>query len=86
VVSLPDIQEYIGMKIPVEAGDPGMLPDHIERPPRRQRPPKGGPRPGGGQGRGRSGSGDGKPAEGTATGKPRRRRRRNKKPGQPGTD
>jgi ATP-dependent RNA helicase RhlB len=86
VVSLPDIQEYIGMKIPVEAVDPGMLPDHIERPPRRQRPPKGGPRPGGGQGRGRSGSGDGKPAEGTATGKPRRRRRRNKKPGQPGTD
>ncbi|MEO0346415.1 MAG: DEAD/DEAH box helicase [Pseudomonadota bacterium] len=54
VISLPDIENYIGFRIPVASFDHEDLPE-IERPPRRPR--RSGP--GRGDGRGRSGGGGG---------------------------
>ncbi len=62
VMTLPEIEEYIGMKLPVEAVEPELIAEDIKRPPRRERRPdarrgKGGPgggRAGGGR---RSGGG-----------------------------
>ena len=56
VMTLPDIEEYIGMKLPVEAVEPELIAEDIKRPPRRERRPdarrgKGGP------GGGRAGGG-----------------------------
>ncbi|MEO0617343.1 MAG: DEAD/DEAH box helicase [Pseudomonadota bacterium] len=55
VISLPDIESYIGFRIPVESFDHEDLPE-IERPPRRPR--RSGP--GRGDGRGRSSGGAGR--------------------------
>jgi len=79
VMSLPDIEEFIGMHIPVEPVEPGLLAEEIIRPPRRERPsrPGGGRRQGGrprAQGRGDKGSSP------PASGKPRRRRSSPPKP------
>lgn len=66
--TLPDIEEYIGFKLPVESIDESLLPE-IERLPRRpprKRPPK----------RAQGGSGD-------AGSKKKRRRRRRRKPQTP---
>ncbi|MEM1440411.1 MAG: DEAD/DEAH box helicase [Pseudomonadota bacterium] len=79
VISLPDIENYIGFRIPVESFDHEDLPE-IERPPRRPRRSgpgrsdgrgrsggggsSGGRRRSGGGGSSRGGSGNGKPAEG----------------------
>jgi ATP-dependent RNA helicase RhlB len=49
-ISLPDIEDFIGHKIPVANLDPALLPDLI-KPPRRERKPRGsgpGRKPGGG--------------------------------------
>ncbi len=68
VMSLPDIEAFIDMQIPVEAVEPGLLAEEIVRPPRRERPPRnaGGRRQGGRSGR------KGPPP--SSSGKPRRRR------------
>jgi ATP-dependent RNA helicase RhlB len=50
VMSLPEIEDYIGMKLPVENIDAAQLPDSLERPPPRRRRE----RPGGGREGGRS--------------------------------
>jgi ATP-dependent RNA helicase RhlB len=51
VQTLPDIEAYIEMKIPVATIEPGDLADPVKRPPRRERPANSGPgkgrRPGG---------------------------------------
>ncbi len=61
VMTLPEIEEYIGMKLPVEAVEPGLMAEDIKRPPRRERRPdarRGKSGPGGGRsGGGRRGSG-----------------------------
>ncbi len=68
VMSLPDIEDYIGFRIPVASFDHQALPE-IVRPPRRPR------RPGPGGNRGRGGSGN-RPPQGNNA-KPRRRRSSN---------
>jgi len=98
VVSLPDIEDYIGNKIPVASFDHEALPE-IERPPRRPRkrigerpggggrPPRGGGRSsrGGGARKTRSDDGGSKAKSGDdGEKKKRRRRRRTKKSGDAG--
>jgi ATP-dependent RNA helicase RhlB len=95
VVSLPDIEDYIGHKIPVASFDHESLPQ-IERPPRRPRKrvgarPGGGGRPPRGGGRGsrrggdggrqaRSDDGDSKPKSGDGGEKSKKKRRRRRRP------
>ena len=55
---LPEIEEYIGFKIPMESVTAELLVDDLKHPPRRPRKPRGG-RPGSGGGRRRSGAGGG---------------------------
>jgi len=61
-ITLPEIEAYIGHRIPVGQVDPGMLAD-VQVPPRESRPRfrPGGPRRSGGRGpdHGRSGAGGG---------------------------
>ncbi|MEN7343974.1 MAG: DEAD/DEAH box helicase [Pseudomonadota bacterium] len=87
VMSLPDIEDYIGFRIPVAIFDHQGLPE-IERPPRRPRKPQGQRRRGGG---GRTGpnNSQSKPAHQKQAGadggdsqgaKKKRRRRRRRKP------
>ncbi len=67
VMSLPDIEAYIGHKLPVAAYDPDDLPEIIRPKPRPRKPSGQRGRPGGGRsGGGRSGgrSGGGKPRSG----------------------
>ena len=74
VMSLPDIESYIGFRIPVASFDHSELPE-IVRPPRRQRNARGGRGPQGARRR----SNDAPRAsgnEGSGEKKPRRRRRR----------
>ncbi len=94
VVGLPDIEDYIGHKIPVASFDHESLPE-IERPPRRPRKRVGG-RPGGGKpprggGRGSRRGGDGggqarsedggsKPKSGDGGEKSKKKRRRRRRP------
>ncbi len=87
VVSLPDIEDYIGHKIPVASFDHESLPE-IERPPRRPRRPRADGRPprrsGGGPKGGRaksaaSGGGEGKDGGGNKKRGRRRRRRSGEK-------
>lgn len=66
---LPDIEEYIGFKIPMESVTTELLVDDLKHPPRRPRKPRGG-RPGG-----RSGGGDGRRRGGTGGGNRSRSRR-----------
>ncbi len=75
VVSLPDIESYIGMKIPVETVEPGLLADPVQRPPRREREPR---RPGKSP-RGKKAQPAG--AKGNGGGPPKRRRRRKRAAG-----
>jgi ATP-dependent RNA helicase RhlB len=56
VMSLPDIEEYIGMKLPREDIDPAALEERLERPPPRPRRERGGRGQRGGPSR-RSGGG-----------------------------
>jgi ATP-dependent RNA helicase RhlB len=88
VMSLPDIEDYIGFRIPVASFDHESLPE-IVRPPRRARRPSsggsrrgGGPRRGGGSrpsgGGNRSADNGGASASGDKP--PRKRRRRRRKP------
>jgi ATP-dependent RNA helicase RhlB len=59
-ISLPDIEEYIGHKVPVASYDPALLPELIKPPPRKrkERPGQRKGRPGGGGGSSRPRSGD----------------------------
>ncbi len=50
VVTLPDIEDYIGHKIPVDSFDSSELPDIKRAPPRARRKPSGQQRRGGGKG------------------------------------
>ncbi len=91
VMSLPDIEDYIGFRIPVASFDHESLPE-IEIPPRRPRkgpPRKGGARSGGSRSGGRRGGGSHREsapraAEASANSedgtKKKRRRRRRRKP------
>ncbi|MEL6868163.1 MAG: DEAD/DEAH box helicase [Pseudomonadota bacterium] len=88
VMSLPDIEDYIGFRIPVESFDHESLPE-IVRPPRRPRKPRPGGRPGqrsgpraGGGRPPRSSNGSGQPSGD----RPKRRRRRKPKPATPSAD
>jgi len=74
VVSLPDIESYIGMKIPVEAVEPGLLADPVQRPPRREPPRRPGRPP-----RGKKAQPAG--SKGNGGGPPKRRRRRQRAAG-----
>ncbi len=71
VVSLPEIEEYIGHKLPVANYNPDDLPDIIKPKPRPRKPSgkhgRGGGKPGGGRG-----SGGGSRAGGARRGPPRR--------------
>jgi ATP-dependent RNA helicase RhlB len=79
VMSLPDIEEYIGMRIPVEPVEAGVLAQEVTRPARRERHAR--PAGGGRQGRRSGGKGrGGKGSAGKSSGKSRRRR-----PGPPGS-
>ncbi|MEL6367166.1 MAG: DEAD/DEAH box helicase [Pseudomonadota bacterium] len=91
VMSLPDIEDYIGFRIPVASFDHESLPE-IEIPPRRPRkgpPRKGGARSGGSRGGGRRGGGSHRESAPRATeasanseeGAKKRRRRRRKPSG-----
>ncbi|MEL6215474.1 MAG: DEAD/DEAH box helicase [Pseudomonadota bacterium] len=91
VMSLPDIEDYIGFRIPVASFDHESLPE-IEIPPRRPRkgpPRKGGARSGGSRSGGRRGGGShresapraAEPSANSEDGtKKKRRRRRRRKP------
>ena len=71
VMILPEIETYIGMKLPVEAVDPGMLAEKVRHPPRRARKPdtrrgKGGSSAGGGHGGNKRQGGGGRRPRGSA--------------------
>jgi ATP-dependent RNA helicase RhlB len=92
--SLPEIEDYIEMRIPVFSVDPEMMAQDLTRPVRKPRPPRntrggapGGRRSGGGSGR-RSGGGGHKAASGEGSGtsddnpRPKRKRRRRRSGGE----
>jgi ATP-dependent RNA helicase RhlB len=70
VMSLPEIESYIDMRIPVEAVEPELLADPVERPPRRERR-----RPGSHESRGKGQRRGPKGGTGEAPKKRKRRRR-----------
>ena len=80
VMSLPDIEDYIGFRIPVASFDHEALPE-IVHPPRRPRKPRGG-----GRGGDRRGGGGRPPRQSASGGRPdgdkpaKRKRRRRRKP------
>jgi ATP-dependent RNA helicase RhlB len=72
VMILPEIEDYIGMKLPVEAVDPGLLAEKVRHPPRRERKPdnrrgKGGSGAGGGRGGNKRQGGGGRRSGGSAS-------------------
>lgn len=75
VVSLPEIEAFIDMRIPVEAVEPELLAENVERPPRREKRRPGKHHPRGKKSRGRGDKGTGGDAG------PRRRRPRSKASG-----
>ncbi len=94
-MSLPDIEDYIGHRLPVESINDGMLAD-IKIPPRPEPRERGG-RPGGrrgprrgGPGRGGSGGGGGRSSSSgdkpSGDGSKKKRRRRRRKPDNPGSE
>jgi ATP-dependent RNA helicase RhlB len=76
VMSLPEIESFIGMRLPVEPVEPALLADPVVRPPRRERRSDGDKRPHGRKPR-RSGGGD------HDGGPPKRQRRRRSGPAKP---
>jgi len=80
VMTLPDIEAFISMKLPVEPVDPGLLADPVKRPPRRPRRTDG--RRGGPPRRGGKGPG---PQSGKPAGPSRKRSRPRGKPTGPPT-
>jgi len=76
VMSLPEIESFIGMRLPVEPVEPELLVDPVVRPPRRERRSDGDRRPHGRKPR-RNGGGD------HDGGPPKRQRRRQSGPAKP---
>ena len=64
VMSLPDIEAYIGHKIPVASYEPGDLPEIVKPKPRKRRPAQ---RRGGKPGGGKSGASRGRPRRRSAS-------------------